>query len=168
MQVLEVKTMPQAGRVLTLGWRLDTDDVRAPIGQVPDARGTRTRQREIQDAYPGQWQRGARRGLDHKTIDAPSSGDSARVRQQFPLATPLLKCTYDVGIPRRFGHHAVLVAFSEAARLEPSPTDAGGTSFELLGQLDGKAQRCQAVGERASGLHPSRATGHGRAFCSPA
>ena len=66
MQVLEVEAMTQAGGVFTLsGWRLDANDVRAPIGQVSHARGTRASQSQIQDADPGQWQRSARRGLDH-------------------------------------------------------------------------------------------------------
>jgi hypothetical protein len=61
MQVLEVKPMPQANGILARrgGW-LDADHVRAPIGQVPHASGTRASNRQIQDTDPGEWQRGAR------------------------------------------------------------------------------------------------------------
>src|SRR5260370_5151751 len=38
VQVLEVEAVTRAGGVLGLGWWLDSDDVRAPVGQVADAR----------------------------------------------------------------------------------------------------------------------------------
>src|ERR1700730_8835928 len=67
MQVLEVEAVPHANRILALNCgRLDADDVRAPVGEGPHACGTRASQSQIQDADPGQWQRSARRGLDHE------------------------------------------------------------------------------------------------------
>ena len=50
MQVLKVEAVPHAGGVLTGGRRLDADDVRAPVGEVPHAGRPGAREREIQDA----------------------------------------------------------------------------------------------------------------------
>src|SRR5260370_40062030 len=76
----------RGGGILSLVWGLDSDEVRGRVGQVAGARRASPGQGQTQETCPGQWQRGARRGLDHKTsMLLPVVYSPGRVRFLPPL-----------------------------------------------------------------------------------
>ena len=70
MQVLFVGAPTGTGhRAAHRRWRLDLDDVRAPVGEKPHGRRTRTGDGEIEDGVPGEGTvHGRLRGLENDSL----------------------------------------------------------------------------------------------------